>query len=264
MEFNYIYIVKIIAYFIIYSFIGWLIESVFKSILQKKWVNSGFLNGPFCPIYGIGALIMFLCLNNLNDNIFLIFIVGFIVLSIWEYIVGVFLEKVFNRKYWDYTGNPLNIKGRVCLFNSIAWGVLAVLFIHYLHPFISSKIDMIPEKILITVVSILLAYIVGDTIQSTIKAKTLDKKLEKLKELNETIKEKLSELNNIKVVKPEYSGNLQEIVEKLQEQQKKLKIKVLRQTTRLKKAFPTMKSEKITEFLNQKLEEIREIKDKRK
>lgn len=262
MELKYIYIVKIISYFILYSFVGWTIESVFKSILQKKWVNSGFLNGPFCPIYGIGALIMFLCLNKLNNNIFLVFIVGFFVLSIWEYIVGVFLEKAFHTKYWDYTGNKFNIKGRVCLFNSICWGVLSVLFIHFWHPFISAQIDKIPENILVIIVSILSAYIVGDTIQSVVKTKNLDKRLEKLKELNETIKEKLSELNNIKITRPDYSKNLQEIVDKLQVQQKSLKHKVLRQTTRLKKAFPTMKSEKISEFLNQKIEEIREIKEK--
>lgn len=262
MEFNYMYIVKIISYFIVYSFIGWVIESVFKSILQKKWVNSGFLNGPICPIYGIGALIMYIFLNKYKMNMFLVFIIGFIVLSIWEYIVGWFLEKVFNTKYWDYTGNKFSIKGRVCLFNSICWGILSVLFIYCLHPFISGKIDMIPENILIIVVSILSAYIVGDTIQSVIKTKTLDKRLEKLKELNQTIKEKLSELNNIKITKPDYSKNLQEIVDKLQIQQKALKNKVLRQTTRLKKAFPTMKSEKISEFLNQKIEEIREIKEK--
>ena len=69
MEIDYIFIVKIIAYFILYSFIGWAIESIYKSILQKKWVNTGFLNGPICPIYGIGALIMFLFLNKLHNRI---------------------------------------------------------------------------------------------------------------------------------------------------------------------------------------------------
>lgn len=259
MEFEYIDIIKIIAYFIVYSFIGWAIESVYKSYLQKKLINTGFLNGPICPIYGIGALIMFLFLNKINDNLFLVFIVGFIVLSIWEYIVGYLLEKFFHTKYWDYTGNKFNIKGRVCLFNSTAWGFLSVLFIHFWHPFIVEKIDSIPENILITIVWVLSAYILIDTTQSIIKLKTLDKKLEKLKELNQTIKEKLSELNNIKT---EGANNLQELIETLQVQQKKLKTKVLKQTTRLKKAFPTMKSEKITEFLSQKLEEIREIKDR--
>ena len=262
MEFEYIYIVKIIAYFIIYSIIGWLIESVYKSFLQKKWVNTGFLNGPICPIYGVGALMMHFFLDKYKMNAVLVFLFGFIILSIWEYIVGLILEKAFNTKYWDYSENKFNIQGRVCLFNSTVWGVLSLLFIYWWHPFISEKIDMIPQNILIIAVSILSAYIVGDTIQSVVKLKTLDKRLEKLKELNETIKTKLSELNNIKITTPDYSKGLEEIVEKLQEQQKVLKYKVSKQTTRLKKAFPTMKSEKISEFLSQKMEEIREIKEK--
>ncbi len=92
-------LVYLISYFFVYSFIGWLLESIYKTILQKKVVNSGFLLGPFCPIYGFGALIMYLSLRNLTNNIFVLFLFGLIVLSIFEYIVGVFLEVVFKTKY---------------------------------------------------------------------------------------------------------------------------------------------------------------------
>ena len=85
-------IIKILTYFIIYSFLGWLLESAFKTILEKKIVNSGFLHGPFCPIYGIGAIIMYLGLNNFSEYPILVFILGFLILSIWEYIVGWGLE----------------------------------------------------------------------------------------------------------------------------------------------------------------------------
>ena len=121
-------IIKILTYFIIYSFLGWLLESVFKTILEKKIVNSGFLHGPFCPIYGIGAIIMYLGLNNFSKYPILVFILGFLILSIWEYIVGWGLEKLFNTKYWDYSKNKFNIKGRVCLMNSLFWGVLGMIF----------------------------------------------------------------------------------------------------------------------------------------
>ena len=100
---------EIVFIFVIYSFIGWILESVYKSILERKIINSGFLIGPFCPIYGLGALIIYYALIGLTDNIFLLFIAGFIVLSIWEYIVGVFLELVFKTKYWDYSNNFCNI-----------------------------------------------------------------------------------------------------------------------------------------------------------
>ena len=108
-------ILHIITYLIIYSFLGWVLESVSKTISQRKWVNSGFLKGPLCPIYGFGAIIMVLCLSFLKENIVILFIAAFIVLSVWEYIVGFFLEKVFKTKYWDYSNIKFNIHGRVCL-----------------------------------------------------------------------------------------------------------------------------------------------------
>ena len=80
-------ILPIVAYFVIYSFIGWILESIYKSILQKRIVNSGFLHGPFCPIYGYGAMIMYLSLRNLTNNLVILFSYGVVVLSLFEYIV---------------------------------------------------------------------------------------------------------------------------------------------------------------------------------
>lgn len=136
---NQIEIIKLIAYFILYSFCGWVMESVLKTYLQKKPVNSGFLYGPFCPIYGFGAIIMFLFLEGLKDKPVLLFIVAFFVLSIWEYIVGWLLEKIFKAKYWDYSENKFNIKGRVCLMNSLFWGFLGVVFIRIYSSFCYPK-----------------------------------------------------------------------------------------------------------------------------
>ena len=89
---------KIILYIIIYSFLGWCLESIYKTIILKKPVNSGFLYGPFCPMYGIGAIIMIL-LGNLSNSIIGIFLIAFIVFSVWEYIVAVILEKLYKTRY---------------------------------------------------------------------------------------------------------------------------------------------------------------------
>ena len=142
-------ILKVILYFIIYSFMGWVVESVFKTILAKKWINSGFLYGPFCPIYGFGAIIMMATFSPIKNNLFLVFIVAFFVLSIWEYIAGWILEKKFDTKYWDYTDNFMNINGRVCLVNSIFWGILGVLFISIIHPFVQKYMDILSKDELI-------------------------------------------------------------------------------------------------------------------
>ena len=97
---NYIDIIKIIMYFIVYSFFGWIMESVLKTVIQKKPVNSGFLYGPFCPIYGFGAIIMFIFLQGFKERPILLFIIAFFVLSTWEYLVGWMLEKIFHTKYF--------------------------------------------------------------------------------------------------------------------------------------------------------------------
>ena len=236
-------------------------ESVLKTLIQKKLVNSGFLYGPICPIYGFGAIIMFLFLNSFKGQIILLFLISFFILSTWEYIVGWLLEKIFNTKYWDYTQNKFNIKGRVCLLNSLFWGILGVIFIEYIHPFINSKIELIPKEHLFFITTILSIIIVIDVIITTIKVKNITLKLENLKELTNTIKEKLEQIENKQIT----LDNIQEKIDDLKIRQAKIKRKLIKQTNRLKKAFPTMKSdimEKLNELINQKIENIRKDKEK--
>ncbi|HBB29668.1 MAG TPA: hypothetical protein DC000_10580, partial [Clostridiales bacterium] len=105
-------------YFIMYSVIGWICEVIFCSIPEKKFINRGFLNGPLCPIYGFGALIVIFFLTPFKDSIFLVFIFGLIVTSTLEYFTSYAMEKLFHSKWWDYSNNRFNINGRVCLLNS--------------------------------------------------------------------------------------------------------------------------------------------------
>jgi len=250
-------IIKILTYFIIYSFLGWLLESVFKTILEKKIVNSGFLHGPFCPIYGIGAIIMYIGLNNFSEYPILVFILGFLILSIWEYIVGWGLEKLFNTKYWDYSKNKFNIKGRVCLMNSLFWGALGMIFTYIIHPFIESKIAYIPRGILLYILIIVYAYLLVDAVISIIKVKNIKIKVNKIQEIGETIKEKLENLEKLKNLEKDIKQTnieaLQKVIDDLKLKQNKLKFKLYRHIYRLKKAFPTMKSDIITEALNEKI-----------
>lgn len=133
-------LLNLTIYYIIYSFIGWAYESILKSVEQKKLVNSGFLFGPFCPIYGIGVVIILVFLNWLKGNNVLLFITAFFILSLWEYLVGWSLEKLFNTKYWNYSEFKFNIKGRICLLASMAWAVLSVLLINSIHPIIEKRV----------------------------------------------------------------------------------------------------------------------------
>ena len=235
---NFMKIIYLIDFFLIYSFIGWVLESIYKTICTKKLVNSGFLYGTFCPIYGIGALIMYLFLRICNNPI-TVFLTGFVILSVWEYIVAWALEKIFHQTYWDYSNYKFNINGRVCLLNSIFWGVLGVIFTYIVHPFIESQIIKINEIILITTTIILVIGMLIDTITSIIKLNNITKKLEDIKNIRKEIKAKLIELKGAKNTKE----SIQLIINDLKEKEIKLKEKLVKQTERIRTAFPTMKSE---------------------
>lgn len=234
----FIKVIYIIDFFLIYSFAGWVLESIYKSIFAKKFVNSGFLYGPFCPIYGIGALIMYLFLS-LCDNVITVFLSGFVVLSVWEYIVAWGLEKLFHEKYWDYSNYKFNINGRVCLLNSIFWGVLGVIFTYVVHPFVEAQIININSIILIILTIFISIVMLVDFIISVIKLNSISKKLEAIKQIRNEIKIKLQELKAAKNAKE----SIQLMINDLKEQELKLKEKLVRQTERIRQAFPTMKSE---------------------
>lgn len=241
-------IIKVSTYFLIYSFLGWVLESIYKSFYEKKFVNSGFLFGPFCPIYGFGAIIMYLFLDDIKSKPILIFIIGFTVLTFWEYIVGVFLEKIFHTKYWDYSNNKFNFQGRICLQNSMFWGILAVVFIDIVHPIIVGMLEKIDSDIILYIIIIGYILVLIDTITSVINTFSITDKLKNIEELNNSIKEKLEEIKSRGI--PNIS--IQEAIDELKLKQEKLVRKMYRTVIRMKKAFPTMKSEQITKFLNER------------
>lgn len=278
---------NLLLYFFIYSFLGWVLESVYKSILLKKWVNSGFLYGPLCPIYGTGALIMILFLNSFKNNIFLLFIVGFFVLSVWEYFVGWLLETFFKTKYWDYTKNKFNIKGRVCLLNSIIWGVLGIVFMEFIHPIIETKIVQNPINVIICTNVILSILGITDMILSIIKVNKMNKALDKFKELGDSLKQKIQELDELNIkqtainkfegvkesieekiedVKDDFEEKIKTIeksIEELKLKQNDINVKFYKKAKKIKMAFPTMKSEKMKFFIEQKIDE-KDIQKKNK
>ncbi len=256
-------------YFLIYSIAGWILESVYRSFCEKRIVNSGFLNGPLCPIYGVGAIIMLLFLRYFKDDIVLLFIISFLVFSAWEYIVGVLLEKIFKTKYWDYSDQKFNLKGRICLFNSVCWGILGVIFIHFIHPFVINILQNINPTIL-KIIFITISFIfMIDTVISIIKIKGIRATLDKIEELNEQIKEKIDEIRNINKKNNinksiEIKQELQKSLEQLKKRKNRIFRNLYRRVYRLKKAFPTIETKEITEILSKKLDVIRNRNNKEK
>lgn len=249
---------EILIYFIIYSFLGWVLESIVRTICERKPINTGFLKGPFCPIYGCGAIIMIVFLSKFSYSWILLFIMSIIFLSLWEYIVGVFLEKVFKTKYWDYSNHKFNYKGRLCLTNSIAWGFLGVLFIKYIHPFIIQVLDKVDIIYLEIIVPILLIILIIDAIISIVKIKKINVTLQKIETLNQQIKEKLKEITEQE--KFVTSENIQMVVDQMKLKRDKIVKRLYKRVYRLKKAFPAINTKEFTEILNQKIE-IHKIKN---
>lgn len=259
-------IYQLIFFFIVYSIAGWILESIYKSILEKKPINSGFMFGPYCPIYGFGAIIMIALLQNIKSDITLLFIVSFVVLTLWEYVVGVILEKVYHTKYWDYSNNRININGRVCLLNSVYWGILGVVFTRVVHPQVAKLTLLIPSNTLFYIDLIIGLIMIVDATISGINFNLISKKIEELKTLSEKIKEKLEKAKTTKQSKTTTSSknNLEEKEQNLMQLQlrhNKLTIALYKQLTRLKKAFPTMQLETANKFLSEKID-IKEIKSK--
>ncbi len=170
-------VVDFILIFALYSFIGWVMETVFASALQRKFINRGFLIGPFTPIYGFGAILIILSLDWIsisaqNTLILLIsnLLISTLLVTALEFITGFVLEKIFHAKWWDYSENFLNLKGYICLKYSLMWGILAFLLIQIVHPVIEQFIYLIPESTKRYVAVFFVIYFILDTIVSVISA----------------------------------------------------------------------------------------------
>ena len=151
-------------YFLLYSFLGWLMETCYCSVLQRRLVPRGFLYGPICPIYGAGVLIMILFFPPLKGNLLVFHVVAVAVMSAWEYFVGWLLEVTTHMKYWDYSNHPFNLKGRICLWVALVWGGLSYLVIFWIHPPIQQLYNRIPPWLVTTLCVTLLAVLLADTL----------------------------------------------------------------------------------------------------
>ena len=134
-------IYHIIASFMIYSMIGWLVESIYMSICNRKLTNRGFAKGPFCPIYGFGGVLGYLILHPLEGRYIELYIAGAVIATLFEFLVGKLMLALFGEVWWDYNEKPFNYKGLVCLESTIAWGFYAVIIIMYLNRKILGFID---------------------------------------------------------------------------------------------------------------------------
>ena len=133
--------------FITYAFVGWCMECIYMYLDEHRLTNRGFFIGPYCPIYGFGAVLMSMFLQKYYDDIAALFLFAIVVCSILEYLTGYLLEKIFHARWWDYSDELFNINGRVCLKTMVPFGILGVLMIRIFNPFILKMYNGIPVNI---------------------------------------------------------------------------------------------------------------------
>lgn len=152
--------------FVIYSFFGYLLEVGICSYCQKKLVNRGFLFGPLCPIYGVGAIVIVWLLEKYYNDPIVVMILGIMITSVVEYYTGYILEKLFHNKWWDYSDHKYHLNGYICLENSIGFGIGSLFIIYIAEPIIKWFLALFSNKVIIIIGVIILVILIIDMICS--------------------------------------------------------------------------------------------------
>ena len=135
---------EVVMWFLTYSMMGWLVESIYMSFCNHKITNRGFAKGPFCPIYGFGALTVFFILRPYSDNSILLFFLGSFLATTLEFLTALVMKRIFGEIWWDYHEKPFNYRGIICLESSIAWGFYTLFLFMFLQNIVAAFVAMIP------------------------------------------------------------------------------------------------------------------------
>lgn len=207
-------IVQWITFFFIYCFFGWIFESSYVSLRKRRFVNRGFLRLPMLPLYGTGAVMMLWVSLPVKDNLLLVYISGVIAATLLEYVTGWAMERLFKMKYWDYSNQPFQLHGYICLSSSIAWGFLTIFLTEVIHrPIERAVLQMNPALELALVVMVGAVFTV-DTIQSVREALDLGRALEAMTKLRAELEEAQVQLA---LLKAEASERLEDFHEGISE-----------------------------------------------
>lgn len=137
---------EVVMWFLTYSMMGWLVESIYMSFCNHKITNRGFAKGPFCPIYGFGALTVFFILRPYSDNSILLFFLGSFLATTLEFLTALVMKRIFGEIWWDYHEKPFNYRGIICLESSIAWGFYTLFLFMFLQNIVAAFVAMIPVR----------------------------------------------------------------------------------------------------------------------
>ena len=179
--------------FFAYAFLGWCTEVCYAALVTGRFVNRGFLNGPVCPIYGFGVVIVLLFLEPLKHNLLLLFLGSVLLTSALEWLTGFVLEKLFRQRWWDYSDEPFNLGGYICLRFSIAWGLACLFVVKIIHPTVLLAIRLIPRPVglvLLGIMGLVMAVDLAATVRTIAK---INRRLSQIDELASKIRDASNE-----------------------------------------------------------------------
>lgn len=223
-------------YFIILAILGWIMEVTLQLVQKHKFSNRGFLIGPYCPIYGCGGVLITLALSNLSGHPVALFSTAILICGVLEYLTSYLMEKIFNARWWDYSNNKFNINGRVCLETIIPFGILGLVLIYLINPFVFDSLSKVPTNVL-NIIAIIVAIlfsldlITSLTVISNVKKATKKFDKENPKDSTDEISRKVREFLkrksplNRRLVEafPELTAIIKERKEQIKQKTKEIK-----------------------------------------
>lgn len=250
-----------VLYFFLYGFLGWCTEVIYAAFKEKKFVNRGFLNGPLCPIYGVGVVVVVYFLDMFRSNLVLLYVTSVILVTTLEWVTGFIMEKLFRHKWWDYSNIPLNLNGYVCLPFSLIWGVGCVLIVDFIHPAVHSLMVHLPFKLGVVLMVLMGFGLIADIYVTVVGIAKINQRLDKmekvaaeLRELAENLGESLYKgvldaLAKKEEVKQKFdvSESVAKRIQELKKNYNDLAAKRTYVSGRLMRAFPKMNSKKYKE-----------------
>lgn len=247
-----------LIYFFIYAFIGWVVEVSYHAVTKGKFINRGFLAGPYCPIYGFGAISVIYFLTDIAEkNKLVLFLGSMLIATLIEFVAGFFLEKIFHERWWDYSDRIFNIGGYVCLEFSIIWGMFCFLLYEAVHPLIRKLVDFVPVALIKYLGIGLVIIMTLDLIATIVTLIGLNKEFKSIDKISRDIK-KVSDKIGVRV----YDKTVQ--IESRQEELRKKpefieienRIKDLEEK-RILKSFPNL-----SKRLGERQREIEELRER--
>lgn len=289
-------IYSLLLYFFIYSFLGWCTEVAYATVKERRFVNRGFLNGPWCPIYGVGVSAVVTLLDGFRDSLLLLYLSSLVLVTLIEGMTGVIMDKIFHHKWWDYTGLPLNIGGYVCLPFSIAWGAACVVIVKGIHPLIERLVGFLPEAAGAALLCVLTVCLAADVAVTTAGILKLNRRLDMLERIGAELHEisdrmganihenvmdameKAEALEDVAQARKEQldalsgearerldllSGETRERYDMLRQRYSELTGATLQASRRLVRAFPRMESRRHKELLDELKRRLEEVTRKK-